>query len=84
MCEEFNKRFNAMLKEIFADYKPPDKMLLEYYLDAYNLDTSYELRRSKRDDYKACQMKVEELEKDKKASSKSEIPGFDRYFVKLK
>lgn len=46
--------------------------------------TSYELRRSKHGDYKACQIIVEEFEKDKKASGKSEIPGFDRSVVKLK
>lgn len=83
-CEEFNKRFNGMLREISTDYKPTEKMLLEYYLNAFNPDTSYELRRSKPGDYKASQITAEELEKDKKASGKSEIPGFDRSVVKLK
>jgi len=56
MCEEFNKRFNGMLKEISTDYKPTEKIILEYYLDVFNPDTSYELRRSKLGDYKACQI----------------------------
>lgn len=35
-CEEFNRRFNGMLKEISIDYKPTEKMLLEYYLGVFN------------------------------------------------
>jgi len=82
--EEFNRRFNGMLKELSTYYKPIEKMLLEYYLDAFNPNSSYELRRSNPSDYKVCQITVEELEKDKKASGKSEIFGFDRFVVKLK
>jgi len=76
--EEFNKRFNGIIKELPQDYKPLDKSLLDFYIDVFNADTSYELRRAKTNDYKVAQVLVEEIEKDKKASGKSEIPGFDR------
>lgn len=45
--DEFNKQFNDIVKEMHQDYKPTDKSLLEYYLDAFMVDTSYELRRAK-------------------------------------
>lgn len=76
--DEFNKKFNGIDKEMPQDYKPTDKSLLEYYLDAFRVDTSYELRRAKTNDLNAAQNLAEELEKDKKASGKSEIPGFER------
>lgn len=44
--EEFNK-FNVIVIEMNQDYKPTDKSSLEHYLDAFVVDTSYELRRSK-------------------------------------
>ena len=82
--EEFNKRFNGIIKEISTNYKPLDKSLLDFYIDAFNFDTSYELRQAKNCDYKVAQTLAIELEKDKKASGKFEIPGFDRDSTKLK
>jgi len=84
MVEEFNRRFNGIIKEISQDYKPPNKSLLDFCIDAFNRDTSYELRRAKTRDYKACQALAKELEKDKQASWKPEIPSFDRAATKLK
>jgi len=37
------------------DYKLTNKFLLEYYLDAFRVDTSYELRRAKMNDLKVAQ-----------------------------
>lgn len=34
--EEFNKRFNGIVKELPQDYKPPDKSLRDFYIDAFN------------------------------------------------
>jgi len=42
------------------------------------------LRRARLNDYRDCQALAVELEKDKAASGKSEIPGFDRATTKLK
>ena len=52
--EEFNKRFNGILKEISQTHKPPDGSLLNFYIDAFNSETSYELTRAKTANYKAC------------------------------
>ena len=42
------------------------------------------MRRAKLNDYRDCQALTIELEKDKAASRKSEIPSFDRATTKLK
>lgn len=67
-----------MIKDMHQDYKPTDKCPLEYYLDAFNVDTYYELRHAKPIDLKISWILAEELEKDKKASRISEIPNFER------
>lgn len=45
--EEFNQRFNGILKDMTQDYKPLDKTVLEQYLEAFRADTQYEIRRAK-------------------------------------
>lgn len=80
--EEFNQRFNGIVKEMTQYYKPLDKSLLEQYLEAFVVDTSYEIRRAKPTDLATTQAIVKELEKDKKASGKYEISGFERGSVK--
>lgn len=76
--EELNKRFNDIVKSLPQDVKTPKNSLLIYYVDAYGVDTSYELRCTKSNDLKVTQTLVEKLEKGKIASGKSYISGFDR------
>ena len=33
--DEFNKKFNGIVKEIHQDYKPTDKSLLEYFIQMH-------------------------------------------------
>lgn len=66
------------------DYKPPDKTILEQYLEAYLVETQSEIRRAHPNTLTIAQSTAEELEKDKKASGKSEIPGFERVQVRSK
>lgn len=66
------------------DYRPPDKTVLEQYLKAFNGDTQYEIRHVKPATLVVSQNTIEELEKDRKASGKSEIPCFERSPVKSK
>lgn len=82
--EEFNKRFNGTIRELRQDYKPTDKTLQDFYIDAFSLEPYYELRRAKLNDYRDCQSLAIELENDKAASGKCEIPGFDRAATKVK
>ena len=53
--EEFNKRFNGIVRELPQDYKPIDKSLRDFYIDAFSLEPSYELRRARRNAYRDCQ-----------------------------
>lgn len=73
MVCEFNKRFNDVIRGLSQDYKPIDKTLLSHYMDAFDTDTSYELRHGKLVDVRATQTLVEDLEKNIKESWKSEI-----------
>lgn len=82
--EEFNQIFNKLLRDMTQDYEPPDKTILEQYLEAYLVDTQYEIRRVNPNTLAISQSTVEELEKDKKASRKAKIPGFERVQIKSK
>lgn len=84
IAEEFNKMYNDIIKELPQDYKPTDKSLRDFCIDAFSPEPSYELRHAKLPDYRDCQALVVELEKDKAVSGKSEIPVFDRHSTKLK
>ena len=82
--EEFNKRFNGIIKELPQDYRPPARFLFYCYIDAFDVHTSYELRRAKVNDYKVAQVLAEEIEKDKKASGMSKTPDSDRFSTESK
>jgi len=45
IVEEFNNRFNDLVKSMPQDVKPPENFLLSSYLDAFGVDASYELRK---------------------------------------
>jgi hypothetical protein len=36
--EEFNRRFNGIIRELPQDYKPTDKTLQDFYIDALVLN----------------------------------------------
>ena len=84
IVEEFNQRFNKILRDMTRDYKPPDKTILEQYLEACPIQTQYEIKRAHPNTLAISQSTIEELEKDKKASGKSEILGFERVQIKSK
>lgn len=76
--EEFNKRFNELVKSMLATVKPPDEFLLCSYLDAFGVDTAYELRRKEPTNLSVAQSEALKIERARKQSGKSEIPGFNR------
>lgn len=80
--EEFNKRFNDIVKALPDDIKPQDKSLLIYYVDACNVDTSYEMRRKECNDLTDAQSEAIKMEQHRKAYKKLEIPGFNRVHTK--
>jgi len=58
--------------------------VLEKYLEAFNVDTQYEIIRAKLVTLVVAQNVAKELEKDKKTSGKSKIPSFGRGPIKSK
>lgn len=66
------------------DYRPPDKTVYEQYLEAFNGDTQYEIRHAKPVALVVAQSTAKYLERDRKASGKSEVSGFERGPVKSK
>jgi len=82
--EELNQRFNVIIKDMTQDYKPHDKTVLEKYLEAFCVEPQYEIRHANPVTLAASQSIAGELEKDKRASGKSEILGFERGPVKSK
>ena len=76
--EEFNKRFNELVKSMPATVKPPDEFLLCSYLDAFGVDTAYELRRKEPANLSVAQSEALKIERARRQSGKSEIPGFNR------
>lgn len=41
--DEFNKRFNKLLKRIPKDVRPMDSFLIDFYLNAFDSKTHYEI-----------------------------------------
>jgi len=76
--EEFNKRFNELVKSMPTTVKPPDEFLLCSYLDSFGVDTAYELRRKEPTTLGVAQTEALKMERARKQSGKSEIPGFTR------
>lgn len=75
--EEFNKRFNDLVKSILATIKPPDEFLLCSYLDAFGVDCVYELRRKEPANVGAAQTEALKMERARRESG-TKIPGFNR------
>ena len=42
--EEFNKKFKDLIASMDTDFKPPDKSILVYYIEALNGEMRYQLR----------------------------------------
>ena len=64
--EEFNKRFNELVKSMPATVKPPDEFLLCSYLDAFGVDTAYELRRKEPTTLGIAQIEALNMERARK------------------
>ena len=76
--EEFNKRFNDLVKSLPADIKPQDASLLIYYIQALEGEMKYQIRDKEPTDLKDAQEKAVKIDKNMQAAGKSNIPGFSR------
>ena len=53
--EEFNKKFRDIIASMDNDFKPPDKSILVYYIEALSGEMRYQLRDKEPVDLKVSQ-----------------------------
>ena len=76
--EDFNKKFRDVVKIIHVDFKPLDKSILVYYMEALSEELRYQLRDKEPSDLKKAQEMVVKIDRNMQASGKSNIPGYTR------
>ena len=78
---EFNKKFREVVKSIHFDFKPPDKSILVYYMEALSGELRYQLRDKEPGDLKKDQELVVKIDQNMQALGKSNIPGYIRALI---
>ena len=76
--DEFNKRFNDIVKILPTGIKPQEPSLLIYYIQAFEGEMKYQIRDKEPTDLKDAQEKAIKIDKNMQAAGKSNIPGFSR------
>ena len=76
--EEFNKRFNDMVKSLPATIKPIDASLLIYYIQAFEGKITYQIRDKEPTNLRDAQEKAIKINKNMQAAGESNLPGFSR------
>ena len=74
--EEFNKKFNDLIKTLHANIKPPDASILIHYMDAFEGKIRYQLRDKDPQTLKDAQTFAVRIDKNMQDARKSNIPGF--------
>ena len=74
--EEFNKRFNDLVKSLPADIKPREASLLIYYIQALEGEMNYQIRNKEPVNLKDAQEKAIKIEKNMQDLGKSNVLGF--------
>jgi hypothetical protein len=72
--EEFNKKFNDLVKSLHQDIKPPPASILIHYMEAFEGEMRYQLR----DKDKDAQNYAVRIDKNMQDARKSNLPGFTR------
>jgi hypothetical protein len=78
MMEVFNKKFNELVSSLHTDIKPPDNVILIYYIEAFGGEMRYQLRDKEPTNLKSAQEIAIKIDKNMQASGKSNLPGFTR------
>jgi hypothetical protein len=76
--EEFNAKFNSLVKSLHDDIKPSDVAVLIYYMEAFEGEMRYALRDKDPQNLKATQVTTIKIDKSMQDARKSNIPGFTR------
>jgi len=76
--DEFNNKFNELVSSMHTNIKPPDNAILIYYIEAFGGEMRYQLRDKEPTNLKIAQDTTIKIDKNTKASGKSNLPGFTR------
>jgi len=76
--EEFNAKFNNLVKSLHDDIKPSDAVVLIYYMEAFEGEMRYALRDKDPQNLRAAQATTIRIDKNMQDARKSNIPGFTR------
>ena len=74
--EEFNKTFRDLIASMDDEFKPPDKSILVYYIEALSGEMRYQLRDKEPTNLKASQALAIKTDANMQASGKSNFSGF--------
>ena len=76
--EEFNSKFNSLVKSLHVDILPTDTTVLIYYMEAFEGEMRYALRDKDPQTLRAAQTLAIKIDKNMQDARKSNIPGFTR------
>jgi hypothetical protein len=76
--DEFNKRFNDLLKSLPKNIKPSHTTILIYYMEAFEGEMRYQLRDKDPQTLRNAQVITVRIDKNMQDARKSNIPGFSR------
>jgi ribonuclease HI len=76
--EEFNTKFNSLVKSLHANILPSDAAILIYYMEAFEGEMRYALRDKDPQNLKAAQATAIKIDKNMQDARKSNIHGFTR------
>jgi hypothetical protein len=76
--EEFNAKFNSLVRSLHDDIKPSDAAVLIYYMEAFEREMRYALRDKDPQDLKTAQATAIKIDKNMQDARKSNILGFTR------
>jgi hypothetical protein len=76
--DEFNKKFNELDSRMHTDIKPPNDVILIYYVKAFGGEIKYHLRDKEPPNLKAAQDIAIKIDKNMQVSEKSSLPRFNR------
>jgi hypothetical protein len=74
--DEFNKKFNDLVKKIATNIKPSDVAILIYYMEAFEGEMRYALRDKDLQTLRDAQVMAVRIDKNMHDVRKSNIPGF--------
>ena len=76
--EEFNKKIRDLIASMDDEFKPPNKSIFIYYMEALSGEMRYQLRDKEPTDIKASQALAIKIDANTQALGKSNLLGFTR------